>query len=565
MTGLLTISAGRYGAPRRRRGPERGATGGANLKLRSAAVAAALTLVFAVVGGRLVWLAAQGVPVPIATLTAPATSSFARPDIVDRSGRLLATDVALPSLYADPLLVIDRDELTEKLAAVFPDLDTATLRADLAEPGRRFLWIRRGLSPSVAQRVHNLGLPGLAFRNELKRAYPAGRLAGHAIGAVNIDNKGLSGIERAIDESGAAEPVVAASPTSRAPIVAALDMGVQHALEDELAMAMRRTKSAGAAGLVLDVASGEVLASASLPGIDPLEPALAQDPARIDKITGGSYELGSVFKAMTIAMVLEGGTVDLGSMVDVTAPLDAGRKKITDLHPPGRPLSVAEVFTKSSNVGAGQLALAAGADRQRQFLDSIGLLKPMTTEAGPLAAPQLPARWDRVETITIAYGHGIAVAPLQFAAAAATLVNGGFEVRPTLLRRARPQEEETRKRIVSARTSARIRDLMRRNVDEPGGTGRRAAAEGYRVGGKTGTAELAVAGGYSKRAVLSSFLGAFPIDAPEYVTLVMLFEPKPSAETGGGVTAGVTAAPLTSRLVTRIAPLLGVNPAGARP
>lgn len=536
----------------------RWSSGGPRLKLRSLVVVASIALAFIAVGGQLVWLASRGAPPTLASLTAPAATSLSRPDIVDRKGRLLASDVEIPSLFADPQLVVDRDEAVEKLSALFRDLDSAGLRAELAAAGKRFVWVRRGLAPAVAQRVHELGLPGFAFRNELRRAYPAGALAGHALGTVDIDNRGLAGIERAVDDMGAAEPVVAAQLTSRAPIVAALDTGVQHALESELSDAVMRHAAKGAAGLVLDVDTGEVIATASLPTVDPADPTAAQSPAKLDRIAGGSYELGSIFKTFTVAMALEEGGVGLDTMVDTTTPLEVGRFRIDDLHPAGRPLTVAEVFVRSSNIGAAQLALAAGPERQRRFLERLGLTRPMSTDVGPVAPPQVPARWDRAETITISYGHGIAVAPLQLAAAAAALVNGGYEVAPTYLKRA-PVAASERKRVVSAETSARIRELMRRNVAEPGGTGRRAAAEGYRVGGKTGTAELAVAGGYDKRAVLSSFLAAFPIDAPRYLTLVLLFEPKPAPETGG-VTGGLTAAPVTSRVVSRIAPLLGVLP-----
>lgn len=534
--------------------------GGPRLKLRSLAVVAVIAAAFLAVGGQLVWLASRGAPPMLASITAPAATSFARPDIVDRKGRLLASDVKTYSLFADPQLVIDRDEVIEQMRALFPDLDSAKLRADLAETDKRFVWVRRGLHPAVAQRAHNLGLPGLAFRDELRRTYPAGILAGHALGSVDIDNKGLDGIERAIDDMGASEPVVAAQLTSRAPIVAALDTGVQHALEVELQDAISRLAAKGAAGLVLDVDTGEIIATASLP-VDPAATA-GGDRAVRDRIAGGTYELGSIFKTVTIAMALEEGGVGLDSMVDTTRPLEVGRFSIDDLHPAGRPLSVAEVFVRSSNVGAGQLALAAGAERQRRFLERLGLTRPLATEAGPIAPPQLPAHWDRAETVTISFGHGIAVAPLQFAAAAAALVNGGYQVTPTYLKRAPPTAGE-RTRIISAKTSARIRELMRRNVEEPGGTGRRAATDGYRIGGKTGTAELAVKGGYDKRAVLSSFLAAFPIDAPRYLTLVLIFEPKPTAE-AGGVTGGLTAAPVTGRLVSRIAPLLGVLPESKR-
>ena len=519
---------------------------------------AAVALAFAAVATQLVRLAASGRPVVTLSLNETIAKSFARPDLLDRNGRLLATDVAAPSLFADPALIIDRDEAVEKLVQVLPDLDEAELRRSLAERGRRFTWVRRGLAPRTAQRIHDLGLPGLAFRRELRRAYPSGALAGHALGGVDVDNKGISGIERYVDEAIGIEPVHGAIPTDRPPVRLSLDIGVQHALEDEIADATRRYRARGAAGLVLDVTSGEVLAAASLPSVDPARPNEVLDPARLDKISGGTYELGSIYKAMTIAMALDAGSARLDTMLDVRVPLTAGRFTIKDPHPAGRPLSVAEVFLHSSNVGAGLLALQAGSERQRAFLAASGLAAPMRTELGPVAPPLLPERWERTQTITIAYGHGLAVAPIQFAAAAAALVNGGHRVTPTFLKRS-PEDVSPGPRVIAPETSARLRELMRRNVTDRSGTGRRAEVPGLRVGGKTGTAELPGRGGYRRNAVIASFLAAFPMDAPRYLTLLMLFEPKPTPETLGQVTAGVNVAPATGRLIARIAPLLGVE------
>ena len=531
-----------------------------SLRMRGLTVTGVTLLAFLTVAGQLVRLA-RGQNEVSASMSEPIATTFARPDLVDRNGRLIATDVETHSLFADPALILDRDELVEKLLTVLPDLDEQELRRIIADRSRRFAWVRRGLTPKVAQAVHNLGLPGLAFRRELKRAYPAGSLAGHLLGFVNIDNKGLSGLERHLDETVGVEPVHGATLSDRAPVRLSLDIGVQHALEEELRNARQRYDASGAAGVVLDVKTGEVMASASLPDIDPARPATALGAEHINRVLAGTYELGSIFKTVTIAMALDGGQADLARVLDVREPLTAGRFTIKDLHPLGRPMTVAEVFVHSSNVGAGMLALEAGTERQRDFLQRLGLLTGAKTEAGPVSAPQVPDHWDRVETITVSYGHGLAVAPMQFAAAAAALVNGGELVTPTFLRRL-PGADIARTRVVAPETSARIRELMRLNVTDPAGTGRRAEVAGYEVGGKTGTAELPGRGGYQAHAVIASFLGAFPMRDPRYVTLVMLFEPKPSPETKNQILAGLNAAPTTARLIQRIAPLLGIIPAG---
>jgi cell division protein FtsI (penicillin-binding protein 3) len=411
----------------------------------------------------------------------------------------------------------------------------------------------------VAQRIHDLGLPGLSFRKELRRAYPAGELAGHVIGSVNADNRGTAGVEKYIDDVIGVDPVNSATLSTRAPVRLSLDVGVQHALEDELDTAVRRYHTEGAAGLVLDVKTGEIIASASLPRIDPGRPAINIDAAHADKITGGTYELGSVFKTMTIAMALDEGIATPASIFDVREPLQAGNHTIKDMHSAGRPLSVSEIFTHSSNVGAGMLALQVGPDRMRAFLQKFGILDPMKTEAGPVTPPQLPKRWERSELITVSYGHGIAVAPLQFAAAAASILNGGVSVKPTMLKY-QAGTNATAARLVTRETSASMAGMFRLNVMDPDGTGKRADVPGYRVGGKTGTAERPDGGHYDEKAVLSSFLGAFPMDDPQYLTFVLLFEPKGNAETNGQRTASTNAAPVTARLIGRIAGQLGVTP-----
>ena len=526
--------------------------------MRTRLVILAVMATFASITFQLGRLAASGTGDMVATLTEQTPRSLARPDIVDRGGRLLATDVEMPSLYADPSLVRGIDNLTERLQTVLPDLDAAELRRVLSDRNRRFAWIRRGLSPRLAQQIHDLGLPSLAFRTELRRAYPLERLGGHVLGAVNVDNRGAAGVERFIDEGLGADPQNGRPFNAGLPVRLTIDLGVQHALEEELKSAMSRYEAKGAAGLVMDVRTGEMVASSSLPGLHPSSPAELMDPERRDKIQGGTYELGSIFKIVTVAMGLEGGTTKLDTVFDVTKPLTASRFTIRDVHPAGRPLTTSEILIRSSNVGSGLIALQEGPEKHKAFLDKLGLTSTMRTEAGPVAPPQLPPRLGRVEQITVSYGHGLAVAPIQFAAAVASLINGGTAVTPTFI--SGQTAGADRARVVKPETSRDLNLLLRRTVSEPNGTGRRAEVSGYRVGGKTGTAELPGRGGYQKKAVISSFLGAFPMDDPQYLTLILLFEPSGTEETGGEILAGRNAAPTAGRLISRIAPLLGVKP-----
>ena len=528
--------------------------------LRTLLATAAMGLAFMAVGAQLVRLALSNQTTLSATLNETVAQSFARPDIVDRNGRLLATDVEAYSLFADPARVIDRDEVIEKLAMVFPDLDRAAMRRDLADRDRRFVWIRRGLSPRIAQRIHNFGLPGIDFRRELRRAYPAGALAGHVIGYVNIDNKGVAGIERYVDELGAVEAVHGTTLTERPPVRLSLDIGVQHAVEAELTAAISRFQAKGAAGIVMDVSSGEVLASASFPTVDPGRPEMSLETSRLDKITSGTYELGSVFKALTVAMALDSALVTPDTVFDVRKELKSGRFTIKDLHPARRPYSVAEILEHSSNVGAAMLGLKVGSQGFQDFLRKLHLLDPIKTEAGGVAAPLLPKRWGEIEVITASYGHGIALAPLQFAAAASSLINGGRKISPTFVKTSADVGGEATP-VLSSSTSDTMRDLMRRTVAS--GTGRRAEVSGYQVGGKTGTAELPGPGGYRKKAVISSFLGAFPIDRPKYLVFVLLFEPQGTDDADGEILASRNAAPTAGRIISRIGPLLGMLPSQA--
>jgi cell division protein FtsI (penicillin-binding protein 3) len=356
-----------------------------------------------------------------------------------------------------------------------------------------------------------------------------------------------------LDEAGRAEAVQGPPRTSGSPVRMSLDIGVQHALAEELKQASARYSASAAAGLVLDCGSGEVLGAVSLPEIDPARPSDWLDPARADKLVGGTFELGSIFKTLTIAMALEAGTADLDKIYDVRQSLIAGPYAIKDPYPQGRPLTVREIFLHSSNVGAGMLALEAGAERQRAFLARMGLTEPMRTEVGPVATPLLPRHWGGSRPSPSARWSSCTGAPSS--RQPWRPVNGGLKVTPNAL--ARSEEGGERSRLVSAGTSARLREIMRLNVTNAQGTGRHAEADGYRVGGKTGTAEMPGRGGYREKSVISSFAGAFPMDAPKYVVLVLLFEPQTGEGRGDHITAGLNAAPATARIVERAAPLLG--------
>lgn len=527
--------------------------------LRQMAVIGSVVASFGAISAQLLALGLSAQPqMSLAAAETVVASTYSRPDIVDRNGRLLATDLEVPSIFADPSLVIDRDEAVETLATVLTDLDQTALRRDLADRSRRFVWVRRHVSPKLAQRVHDLGLPGISFRTELKRAYPAGQLAAELLGSVDVDNKGTSGVERWVDSAVGTDAVHTARLSSRTPVRLSLDLGVQYALEDELKSAVRLYEPEGAAGLVLDVRSGELVASATV-----LREAKAGAKAGDqtgDRVAGGSYELGSVAKILTVAMAFDEGIAKPSTILDVRTPLIAGPYTISDMHASDRPLSVTEVFTHSSNVGAGMLALEAGDARYRAFLGKLGLTAPMVFEAGPISPPLLPKTWDKASLITASYGHGIAIAPLQFASAVAAVLNGGHIIKPTLIKRLDEIDEQQGKTVVTAQTTRQMATLFRQNVAGTDGTGERADVPGFAVGGKTGTADRAINGGYDRKSVIASFLGAFPMNDPRFLTFVLLFDPKGVAETNGARTASTNAAPVTARLVARIASQLGVAP-----
>jgi cell division protein FtsI (penicillin-binding protein 3) len=483
----------------------------------------------------------------------------ARPDIQDRNGEVLATDVRVPSLYGEPRRIIDCDEAIELLTADLPDLDANEVRSRLCSK-RGFVWLKRDITAEQRKEIYRQGLPGIGFLNENKRDYPDGDEVSHVIGRVDIDNQGTAGIEKWLDNQGLAALHMAGLATDRQqnPVQLALDLRVQHALHEELAAALQQFHALAAAGLVLNVNTGEIVAMVSEPDYDPNKSQNPRDPTLINRLTTGVYEMGSTFKAFTVAMALDSGKVTLNSSFDARMPLQMGKFLIHDFEPQHRFLTVPEIYTYSSNIGAGRIALFLGTDAQKAFLKKMGQLDRLHTELPESAEPILPRRWSELTTATVAFGHGLSVAPLQAVMGVAAIMNGGILIPPTFLKRSEAEAAKLGKRVIKPETSEMMRYLMRLNVEK--GTARKADVPGYYIGGKTGTADKVVNGRYSKNRVLTDFMAVIPADHPRYLLLIMLDEPKATPETHGFTTSGWNAVPTGARVVARIAPLLGIEP-----
>jgi cell division protein FtsI (penicillin-binding protein 3) len=477
-----------------------------------------------------------------------------RPEIVDRNGLLLAADLRIPSVYADPSLLPDQKAAARSLAEVL-GVDAVELAARFAN-ARRFAWVKHEITPTEQAAVLELGIPGVGFRTAEHRVYPKGRAAAHVLGFVDIDNRGLAGIEHGLDHG-----KVAALPGERE-VRLSLDLRVQGVVEQELGKAVDRFKAIGGCAIVLDRHTGEVISLVSLPDFDPNRVPVGDDEKLQNRCTNGSYELGSIFKIMAHAMALETGKVSLRDSFDARSPLVIGRFRIRDDHAKNRVLTVPEIFMHSSNIGTARMAFAAGgAEPLREFLQQAGFYERMPLEIPEVAAPQVPSRWAEVTTATVSFGHGIAVTPLQFVSSLAALAGDGTHRPPTLLERD-PGNLPEPTRIVSEDTADDIRSLMWLTV--AAGSGTRGKVDGYLVGGKTGTAEKAIPGGrgYLRNSVLASFAAVFPIEDPRYVVLALLDEPKGDKGTYGFRYGGWTVAPAVSGIIGRIGPLLGV-PASA--
>ena len=507
-----------------------------------------LSLAFAAIGVRLVDLTvfqAGGEP-RLAQIEPNPEVASGRADIVDRNGILLATSLPTASLFADPSAVLNAQEVADKLITELPELNRQELLGKLKTKSR-FVWITRNLTPKQHYKVNRLGLPGLGFQRGERRVYPHGRLAAHALGLTDVDGRGIAGLEQNFDRALRAGNRIQVS----------LDIRIQSMMRQELAAAVREFRAIGAAGVVLDANSGELVSLVSLPDFDPNEPSSAGPETAFNRVTKGVYEMGSTFKLFTAAMALDSGTVDLNSGYDASQPIKISRFTIRDFHAKNRWLSVPEIIVYSSNIGAAKMAVDVGTKTQRDYLDRFGLLRPAALELPEVGKPLVPKRWRKINTMTIAYGYGIAVSPLQLASGVAVLVNGGRYVPPTVLKTV-AGNSSTGKRVLSEETSELMRGLMRLVVTN--GTGRKAAAKGYIVGGKTGTTDKLAVRGYRKNATLSSFVGAFPMNAPRYIVLVMVDEPKGNKRTFNYATGGWVAAPVVGRVVQRMASLIGMAP-----
>lgn len=469
-----------------------------------------------------------------------------RADITDRNGVLLATSLNTESLYADPARILDPEGTAAALARIFPEQSVSFLHEKLTGK-RRFVWVRRNLTPAEQEAVLQIGDPGLDFKTEAQRIYPQGALAAHIVGYSDVDGDGLAGLERGMD----------ARLRAGKPVTSSIDIRIQHALRRETCRAMTDFNAKAGAGVVLDIRTGEVLAAVSLPDFDPNIAGNAPPEDLFNRVTLGVYELGSMFKIFSTAALLEVRKVDLAHTFDASKPLRRAGFKISDFHPENRSLTVPEVFIYSSNIGAALMGEMVGTHALREFYGDLGLTAPLKMEVEESGMPLLPDPWREINTLTASYGHGIAVSPMQLAAAVATITGDGHFINPTFLavdgKKTRPEGAQ----VVSPVTARKMRQIMRLAVQE--GTGGKADVPGYRIGGKTGTSEKNIAGRYDHSLLMSSFIGVFPAENPRYAVLVVIDEPKPNAKSYGYATGGWVAAPAVGRVIAAMGAILDLD------
>ena len=507
--------------------------------------------IIAIVALRIVWLAAfgdhAGRQLAVTTLVP------ARGDIVDRDGHMMARSIDAWSIALHPGKVIgNKLDLARALAKIMPERDEAAYYAMLRSD-KTFFYLRRRAAPDVVEAINALGEPGLGLDREPDRLYPQTSLAAHVLGYTDTDGRGTAGIERAFDDR-------LSDPATRdEPLMLSISSRIQQAMEHELLDAMTRFSAIGAAGVIMDIHTGEVLAMTSLPQLNPNVAGQGSVEARFNRATLGVYELGSTFKAFTVAMGLDSGVVkSVGQMYQCPGQLHVSGRVIEDTHPFARPCSVAEIMQESSNVGTAQIADQVGAERQKAFLKKMGFFDPLAIELKERGRTLTPRDWSRTDVMTVGYGYSIAVTPVHLATGYAALMNGGIYRPPTLLKVDRNHKAGKGRRVFSEDTSYKMRALLRLVVTK--GTGSKADAPGYRVGGKTGTADKIAGRGYATNRVVTNFAGVFPVDEPRYVMVVMLDEPQATAESMGFRFAGWNVAPVVSKTISRIAPMLGIRP-----
>ena len=519
---------------------------------------------FCMVGLKMSFIAASDPAEPRAAASG-AQIVAARADITDRNGRLLATNLTTHSLYAQPPQMIEPMRAAKALVGIFPDLDEERLKRQFTGK-RKFIWIKRRISPEQQQAVHDIGEPGLLFGPREMRLYPNGSLAAHILGGAGFGREGVSsaevigvaGVEKALDEE------LRDPGRGDVPLTLSLDLTVQAAVERVLDGGMRLMSAKGAAAVLMDVHTGEVISLASLPDFDPNDrprPLTTGDQADsplFNRAVQGLYELGSTFKIFTTAQAIEERLVSRTTWIDTTGPLKWGKHRIRDLYDHGKALTVEDVIVESSNIGTARIAMMIGPERQQDFLGDLGLLKPTGIELieAPGARPLLPKKWSEIQAMTISYGHGMSASPLHLATAYATLVNGGRQITPTLIKQDAPTLGA---QVLSANTSKQMRDFLRAVVTR--GTASLGEVAGYQVAGKTGTADKPKPqGGYYEDKVIATFASVFPANDPAYVLVVSLDEPVETSGREPRRTAGWTAVPVAAEVIRRIAPLLGLAP-----
>ena len=519
----------------------------------------ALVLGFGLVGGRLIQL---GLVETDSTIEGQARDliTATRPPILDRNGLEMAVDIRVPSLFAEPRRIIDVDEAVRKLRTVLPELSEDWLRKRLTGD-QGFVWVQRELSPATEERVMRLGIPGIDFITESKRFYPGMSEASHILGSTNIDNQGIAGIERHMDGEDIAllQDIGLARGNALTPVELSVDMRVQHVMHEQLLDAMTRYSAIAAAGVMLDIYTGEVIALSSVPDFDPNVPASALVKDSFNRITAGIFEPGSIFKTVTMAAALDSGSVKITDQFDARFGIRFGRFTIDDFHGKHRVLELPEVYKYSSNIGTIRVMQAMGKDNFRAFLTRMGFDSRVPFELPEMRLPTVPKELSEVGAATASFGHGLSVSPLHMVTAYAAFVNGGNYIAPTLYKRTPAEAEALYRRVIKPETSAEIRYLMRLNALEGSGSQMNKEALGYRVGGKTGTAEKVVDGRYSSSKVTNFFGSAFPLDNPRYAMIIMVDEPK-AENAQSGTTAGWNAGTVTGRIVQRVAPMLGIAP-----
>jgi cell division protein FtsI (penicillin-binding protein 3) len=490
--------------------------------------------------------------------------SASRPDIVDRNGEVLATDIRTSSLFAEPKHILDVDDAMDALSTVLPEMKEpafrSVIRARLSTKAG-FVWVKREITAREREKIHRLGLPGIGFVDESKRFYPNGPLAAHVVGLVNVDNQGIAGIEKYLDDKTnllQQNKDGKIPPEGLPPVKLSIDMRVQHVVRDEVNEGVKRYHAVAGMGIVLNARTGEVLAMVSIPDFDPNDPKEALDKDHMNRDTAGVYEMGSVFKTFNSAFTLDSGKVTLNDVYETRGGLQIGHQHISEFHGKGRPLSVPEIFLYSSNTGSARMALRVGPQAQHDFFEKVGFFRKLDSELPEEAVPMYPKHLSDVATATMAFGHGISVTPMHTAIVGAAMINGGLLFNPTFLPRTPEEAMQTATQVIKPATSDMVRYLFKINCAPPG-SGTRAQVDGYRVGGKTGTAEKVDHGRYDHDKRRNSFLAAFPIDDPQYIVLTVLDEPKPETP-GGSAVAGLNATPMAGNIIRRIAPMLGVMP-----